>query len=39
MAIESLIGLIVFTIVFAAMGIYAKKHEARPWKRYRRPPE
>ena len=29
MAIESLVGLVVFAIVFAAMGIYAKKHEIK----------
>jgi len=29
MATESLIGLVVFALVFGAMGIYAKKHERR----------
>lgn len=33
MAIESLVGLVVFAIVFAAMGIYAKKHEIKPPKK------
>jgi hypothetical protein len=30
MAIESLVGLVVFAIVFGAMGAYAKKHEIKP---------
>lgn len=29
MATESLIGLVLFALVFGAMGIYAKKHERR----------
>lgn len=33
MAIESLVGLIVFAIAFAAMVIYAKKHEIKQPKK------
>ena len=32
MAIESLIGLVVFVIVFGLIGTYAKKHEVRSSK-------
>lgn len=29
MATESLIGFVLFALVFGAMGVYAKKHEGR----------
>lgn len=32
-AIESLVGLVVFVIIFGAIGTYAKKHEMRPPKK------